>query len=386
MLDYFLLRHFIDLYCILSSIIFYLPPLLFTGKKKSASDSEDATSSDDESEEDDESTDGNSDEGDDSDKNSNSDNNKNDSSDDDDSDDAVPDNTKSDASNEDSDDESVDSEDSLPMSPKKATLFADGNNENAMNLLGKKIKNVKGSGRGEMSDKFPDNDGNVCIVVDCGELSTAWWTSAMFMIQCVQACVQATPGAKKDAKWPLTIDVVNIRAGEHGDNHYKRNERGQLVRHLIFVMKTKKEHEHYIFNRAQKRAKYIYECMEKLADEGSARNALDLMEGDSTQRDDGSWGGLYGYFMKGKDKATVINRLKNDIKNQFKKDIDFRNERITLDKYLTDYDIKEIAKDIFNAKSWDDVPLAARKVFYKENYGSQFIPAWNDIVEESRTR
>lgn len=353
------------------------------GKNESALDSEEDPS-DDSSEVDEESTDGDSHECNSSSKNSDSED-ENGSSDNGGTDNAS-DNAKSDASDKDADDVSIDSTDSLPVSPKKGTLFADGNNKNAMNLLGKKIQDVKGSGRGEMSEKFPDKNGNVCIAVDCGELSAAWWASAMFIVQCVQACVQSTPGAKKDTKWTLTINVVNIRAGQHGDNHYKRDDRGRFVRHIIFIMKTKKEHEHYIYNRAQKRAKYIFECMEKLAEEGSAKNALDLMQGDSTQRDDGSWGGLYGFFMKGRDKATVINRLKNDIKNQFKKEIDFRKEHITLDKYLTDYDIKEIAKDIFHAKSWDDVPMDARKVFYKENYGSQFIPAWNDIMEESRTR
>ena len=55
-----------------------------------------------------------------------------------------------------------------------------------------------------------------------------------------------------------------------------------------------------------------------------------------------------------------------------------------LDKYLTDYNIKQIARVIFNAQSWEGVPLNARKVFYKENYGSQFIPSWNEIIEEAR--
>lgn len=340
-------------------------------KKKSASDSKEATSSDDDDSEDDEDS---------THKSSDINENESDSSDDDE----ASDNGKSDASDDDADDETVDSKDSLPMSPKKAILFADGSNEKAMNLLSKNINNVKGSGRGEISHKFPDKNGNVCVVVDCGELNVAWWISAVFMIHCVQVCVQSTPGANKDTKWPLTIDVLNIRKGQHGDNHYKRNEKNQLIRHLIFVMKTKKEYEHYIYNRAQKRAKYIFECMEKLASEGSAKNALDLMEGESTQRDDGNWSGLYGYFMKGKDKATVLQRLSNDIKNQFKRNIDFRDERITLDKYFTDYDIKEIAKDIFKANSWEDVPLEAKKVFYKDNYGSQFIPDWNDITEEAR--
>ena len=351
-----------------------------TGKNESVSNAELSVSSNNDSEEDEGSWDSDSNKSETSDKNNDIDTDS-DSSDGDDNDDAS-DTAKSNASDG-SDSESIDSKDSLPVSPKKSTFFADGKNEKAMYLLGKGIKDVKDAGsKGEMSEIFSDKNGNSYIAVDCGELSSAWWIDPMFVIQCIQACVQSTPGAKKDTKWPLTIDVVNIRAGQHGDNHYKRDGRTRMIKHLIFIMELKKKEEHHIYIRAERRAKYLFESMVKLAEDGSAKQALDLMEGGSIQRNDGTWNGLYGFFTKGRDKSTVISRLKNDIKNQFKNEVQFCKERFKFDKYFTDYDIKEIAKNIFNAKSWEDVPLDARKVFYKDNYGSKFIPNWNEIIEE----
>ncbi len=58
------------------------------------------------------------------------------------------------------------------------------------------------------------------------------------------------------------------------------------------------------------------------------------------------------------------------------------NERIKLDKFLPAYDIKEITKDVFDAKSWSDVPLEAFKVLFKDNFESNFIPAWSGITQE----
>ncbi len=84
----------------------------------------------------------------------------------------------------------------------------------------------------------------------------------------------------------------------------------------------------------------------------------------------------------GKDKNRVLNCLKRDLKMQFKNDVKISNERIKLDKFLPNYDIKEIAKDVFDAKSWSDVPLEARKVFFKDNFGSNFIPTWSGITQE----
>ena len=95
-----------------------------------------------------------------------------------------------------------------------------------------------------MSEIFYDKHGNSCITVDCGELSSAWWIDPRFVTQCVEACVGSTPDGKKNSKWHNTINVVIIRAGQHGDNHYKHEEKNSLIRHLVFIMKTKKMYEH----------------------------------------------------------------------------------------------------------------------------------------------
>ena len=76
------------------------------------------------------------------------------------------------------------------------------------------------------------------------------------------------------------------------------------------------------------------------------------MQSEANQNKNGSWSGLYGLFMNGgKDKNHVLNCLNRVLKMQFNNDFKFSNERIKLDKYLPDYDIKEITKDVFDAKS-----------------------------------
>ncbi len=70
------------------------------------------------------------------------------------------------------------------------------------------------------------------------------------------------------------------------------------------------------------------------------------MKSEANQNENGSWIGLYGFFMNGgKDKNHVLNRLNRYLKMQFKNYVKFSNEHIKLDKFLPNYDIKEIAKD-----------------------------------------
>ena len=125
-----------------------------TGKKESLFNAELLMSSNNDSEEDEGSCDGDSNEN----KSSNKNNDRNidsDSSDGDENDDAF--NTAKSNASDASNSESIDSKDSLPISPKKSTFFTGGNNEKVMNLLGKKIKDVKGAGsKGQMSEIFND--------------------------------------------------------------------------------------------------------------------------------------------------------------------------------------------------------------------------------------
>ncbi len=123
--------------------------------------------------------------------------------------------------------------------------------------------------------------------------------------------------------------------------------------------------------------------METLVQNGSAETALDYMQSEANQNENGSWSGLYGFFLKGgKDKNHVLNRLKRDLKMQFKTDVKLSNDHYKLDKFLPDYDIKEIVKDFFEAKSWSNVPLESRKVFFKDNFGFNFIPTCSGITQE----
>ncbi len=86
-----------------------------------------------------------------------------------------------------------------------------------------------------------------------------------------------------DASWPRSIAVINICLEEHGDNHYKCNEKNQLLKHLTFITTIKGEQENLLHSCAAKRANYIH-CMETLAQNGSAETALDFMQSEANKK------------------------------------------------------------------------------------------------------
>ena len=91
----------------------------------------------------------------------------------------------------------------------------------------------------------------------------------------------------EDASWPRSISVINIRLEEHGDNQYKRDKKNHLLKHLIFITTVKGKQEHLLYSFTAKCANYIARCMETLAQIGSAETALDFMQREANQNDNG---------------------------------------------------------------------------------------------------
>ena len=194
------------------------------------------------------------------------------------------------------------------------------------------------------------------------------------------------PNSDRSSEWTQTITQIFCRAVEYGNNRYKRNGTKRF-KYFIWITSTLESQEDKLKIRAINRGKCMYRTMKEMAESNMLGALVDMHRSECVEVK-GKWNGLYGYFEgrggnRGHDGA--VEWVTSEMKRQFiADDIQFHDDPITFDKYLTDYDIKCIAEKYYGATSWDGVPVEARKVFYKSKWEIGDIPDWDTIVEESR--
>ena len=102
------------------------------------------------------------------------------------------------------------------------------------------------------------------------------------------------------------------------------------------------------------------------------------------QSNPNSPGGLYNWLVNNVghgDEDTAVKNLSKRINDHYCGGPVFTYDD-SLDKVMTDYDIKQFVMKYLGATSWDDLSDDEKKVCYK-NYPKRKLPVWTSIFQES---
>ena len=178
-----------------------------------------------------------------------------------------------------------------------------------------------------------------------------------------------------------TFQKYNIRSEPHGDNSYKRDDRGRLIGHIGFVFNIKTKSAEKAMDEIKSIVKFIYGVMQTYADSGVAGSSvLDYLEtGQNTM-------GLYKYFTQSSgvpehDLTKVERQLETDLKRFFQKSPQFE-EGFHLDTFLPDYGIRKLLEEHIECNSWKDARIGVRKACYKDKYKTEMLPEWGKIEKQ----
>jgi len=196
--------------------------------------------------------------------------------------------------------------------------------------------------------------------------------------------------AKRQMNWLESVSLYCIRKKEHGSNKLKRtgNSTTSIMCFMTTIKKTsdKEADLQKLMKISKIRAKTFVKAFCLFFEQcRRSGHSVQCSQTTSGVNDKGNPAGLFGWLLHykhGNDHEEFQKRISKNLKTQFKNDIQFKQQQINLDKYLADYDIKEIARNYFNASQWNDVPQNARQVFYKHKWNLNRMPQWDTIVNE----
>jgi hypothetical protein len=180
--------------------------------------------------------------------------------------------------------------------------------------------------------------------------------------------------------WIGTITRYTIRREEYGaESLYLRTSTGNTRSRIGFIV-TIPESEESTFNDVTKNVvALIFKLFKKRKGNPAGVLALDYIRESSPQ---GGKRGLYGHLLETSrgDEKALEQRMTVELNDYFADGPVFHYDDY-LNRYLVDFDIKEILEKYVGANSWEDVSKETRKACYK-NYPRLKLPDWATIYKE----
>ena len=190
------------------------------------------------------------------------------------------------------------------------------------------------------------------------------------------------PGAEIP-NWLSTIIGMKIRKEQHGlESKYKRvGKNNNTMEVITFVLTVTKEKEDTIPKTLKHIAEHFFVRSFKKRNKNSAGllalnhvNLLPVNEGKS---------GLIGFCLSkgGGNWENTAAVMTEELDKHWKDGINYIWD-CTLDKFMTDFDMKEFVKDYLGVQSWGDLNEEMRKCCFR-NYPRRELPNWNMIMREA---
>ena len=186
--------------------------------------------------------------------------------------------------------------------------------------------------------------------------------------------------------WLDTVFKITVRATEHGDNKYRRNDQGYTSSILGWLNEIKRQNSEKAIKKIKQRAKWVFKTIrDHFTDkEGGGKLMLQYIKEKSRIAPDGQVMGLFNSLTRGRPAPhTNVEKyiLQKNMHAAFSCTPSFEIN-VPMDKFMTDDDIKKVTEECLGANNWSDVSTANRKACYKTNWRTQSIPEWSSIQKE----
>jgi len=187
--------------------------------------------------------------------------------------------------------------------------------------------------------------------------------------------------------WLSTFFKITVRAKEHGENKYFRNDAGYTSSIFGWVNEIKSEESDNAIMKIKQRATWVFETIrDHFTDEGGGgKLLLEYIKENSRVAPDGKVMGLYNSLTKGRPPPhpnVEKHVIQKTMHAAFSCTPTFE-VNVPMDKYMTDDDIKSIVEEHLGANKWKDVSTSNRKACFKTKWSKKSIPDWSTIHKES---
>ena len=186
--------------------------------------------------------------------------------------------------------------------------------------------------------------------------------------------------------WLETVFKITVRATEHGDNKYRRNEQGYTSSIFGWLNEIKRQNSEKAIKKIKQRANWVFKTIrDHFTDkEGGGKLLLQYIKEQSRVAADGQVMGLFNSLTKGRPPPhTNVEKhiIQKNMHAAFSCTPTFE-VNVPMDKYMTDDDIKKVIEECLGANKWSDVSTPNKKACFKTNWKKQSIPEWSSIHKE----
>ena len=182
-----------------------------------------------------------------------------------------------------------------------------------------------------------------------------------------------------DGKWIPYITNYKVRRNPHdNDSKYKRNDKGYPTEMFGYAVKVKgKLSDDELSTQEMLRFRMFFQ--EPVRTE---KRALVKCKALLASLKDSSSHRLYMWLMeqKGKDEEKVAQTMAKEASN-WVKDGAIHHKKVSLDRFMVDYDIKQFLIDHLSCGGWDDINESDKRHCFK-NYPRKELPDWDTITKE----
>ena len=208
-----------------------------------------------------------------------------------------------------------------------------------------------------------------------------YWLREEHIVQMLNYCWTGDSHAGEPVPaWVETVKRYTIRGEESGKSSlYKRTGNGKTRSRMGFVITLLTTDESRFDSYLAEAMGYITKVFRRRKNNPAGVLALDHVRDMSPN---GQKGGLYGHLLdtaKGNEKILEA-RMTKELNDYFGAKVVYQFDN-HWDRYLVDFDIKELAENLLGANSWDDVAKESKKAFYK-NFPRQKLPEWAEVYKE----
>jgi hypothetical protein len=185
-------------------------------------------------------------------------------------------------------------------------------------------------------------------------------------------------------KWIETLEDIKVRNIEHGpESKWYKTKKGNTTEIIFFVVAIP-EDEGDTFHDVLKDIieHYFMKVFKTRKQNPPGAAALSFAESLSDPNRPGT--GLYNWLVtaKGKkDPEAAARAMTKEIDDHFKGGPAYHYD-VSLDKFMVDFNIKELLNNHVGINSWDDLDKDGRKVCVRE-YPKRPLPDWDLMLQEA---